>query len=102
MNRSQKIAVGLIGYLLAQAILVLGIALLLQEIGASLGIEVGLMFLAAASLLVMWQVIDMLVPDAGDGFVSTLKLISAAVFFIASSLMFLSVITGRYHLLAPA
>lgn len=102
MNRSRMIARGLVSFALAQALLVLGIALLMQKIGADYGIEVALAMVAAGTLLAMLGMIDRLVTDAGRCFTGTLKLLVAAVFFIASSLMFLSVLTGRYELITPA
>ena len=102
MNRSTRIAVGLVSYLSGQALIVAGIVVLIGDVSDDLGIEIALILMASGTILLMRRVIDVLVPDASKWFTGSLKLVVAATFFVASSLMLLNALTSRHDLLPPA
>lgn len=71
----------LIGLFWAQSILVLGLALMLPALRGEGDPVMGLAFVSASLFLAMWLVIDFLVPQAGQIFTGTLKLLTVVLFF---------------------
>ena len=86
MRKSAQITIGLINLAWALSVLVLGLYLLIPDALGGDTRVMGLAMVGASLFLVMWLVIDRLVPNAGRWFTGTLK-VSAIVVFYASGVI---------------
>ena len=98
MSTKPQIVLGLLCFYTAQALLVFGLALLLDVFKTDEGPIVALALIAASLLLAMWGLIDPLVPEAGRVFTWAIKGGVLAVFFVCTALTLFKVTTGRHEL----
>ncbi|MBX2851332.1 MAG: hypothetical protein KTR15_06270 [Phycisphaeraceae bacterium] len=98
MSHKTRIVMGLLAFCVAQAVLVLGLGLLLGAFGTHEPLAAALALIAASLLLAMTCVIDPLVPEAGKFFTAAIKLITLVVLLVCTSHVLYSVITGHYDL----
>lgn len=99
MSREKtRIVMGLLGLIFAQAVLVLGLGLLLGVLGTHQPLPVALALISASMLLAMTCVIDPLVPEAGKWFTVAIKLITLVVLLACTSHTLYNAITGQYDL----
>ncbi|MFK7790003.1 MAG: hypothetical protein AB8C95_11005 [Phycisphaeraceae bacterium] len=91
MNHARPIPLMLTGLCWAMSMLVLGLtSLMIGPTPDPTRLAMGLALIGASLFLMMWLVIDPLVPDAGRIFTGTLKLATLVVFYVYAALMLVS------------
>lgn len=81
MNKAAQMMLTLSGLGWAMSMLILGLASMMLTSPWGHHLAVGLALVGASLFVVMWLVLDRLVPDAGRVFTGTLKLVALVLFY---------------------